>query len=207
MKTKIYLFLGLLIVSLIGTIFYQRNVIQKEKAEKEVYRTNTDALLSDVEMYRTESNKSVAKAKELTLRIDEYKKYRAEDMLTINQLKVDNKRLQSINTANLETIYNLSAQAKDTIIYTPPTENLEASVDTLKCVDINNQWLSFNGCIDQKNKFTGDIKTKDKITCIEHVEPKRFLFFKWGVKSRQLEVVSDNPYTTITGAEFITIRK
>lgn len=204
MKTKIYLILALFIASMIVVIAYQRNVIKSERAEKEVYKTNTNTLLSEVELYRTESNKSVAKVKELSLTLSEYQKYRAEDMQTISELKVDKKRLQSINTANIETIYNLQAQAKDTIII---KNDLEAHTDTLKCVRINNEWLTFNGCIDQKNKFTGDIKTRDKITCIEHIEPKRFLFFKWGVKSRQLEVVSDNPYTTITGAEFITIRK
>lgn len=207
MKTKIYLVIAFLIVSLIGVVSYQYNVIKKEKAKKELYRTNTTTLLSEVEMYRTESNKSVAKVNELSLTLDEYKKYRAEDMQTIKELKVDNKRLQSINTANIETIYNLQAQAKDTIIYAFPQNSLEAQADTLKCVNINNEWLSFNGCINNKNSFTGDIKTRDRITCIEHIKPKRFLFFKWGVKSRHLEVVSDNPYTTITGAEFITIRK
>lgn len=205
MKTKIYLILALFIASMIGVIAYQRNVIKSERAEKEVYKTNTSTLLSEVQMYRTESNKSVAKVKELSLTLSEYQKFRSEDMQTINELKVDKKRLQSINTANTETIYNLKAQAKDTIIYTQ--NDLETHSDTLKCVSVNNEWLSFNGCIGKQNSFTGDIKTRDKITCIEHVEPKRFLFFKWGVKSRQLEVVSDNPYTTITGAEFITIRK
>ena len=204
MKTKIYLILALFIASMIGVIAYQRNVIKSERAEKEVYKTNTNTLLSEVELYRTESNKSVAKVKELSLTLSEYQKYRAEDMQTINELKVDKKRLQSINTANTETIYSLKAQAKDTIII---KNDLEAHSDTLKCVSINNAWLSFNGCIDKNNQFTGDIKTRDRITCIEHIEPKRFLFFKWGVKSRQLEVVSDNPYTTITDAEFITIRK
>lgn len=207
MKTKIYLIIALLIVSMIGVIGYQRNVIKSERAEKEVYKANTNALLSDVELYRTESNKSVAKVNELSLTLDEYRKFRTEAMKTIDQLKVDKKRLQSINTANTETIYNLQTQAKDTIIYNIVESNLEARVDTLKCVSVNNEWLTFNGCIDKMNQFTGDIKTRDKITCIEHIEPKRFLFFKWGVKSRQLEVVSDNPYTTITNAEFITIRK
>lgn len=205
MKTKIYSFVGLLIISLIALLVIQQKVIKAERAEKEVYKTNTSTLLSEVQMYRTESNKSVAKVNELSLTLSEYEKYRAEDVQTIKEFKVDRKRLQSINTANTETIYSLKAQVKDTIIYTQ--NDLEAHSDTLKCVSVNNEWLSFNGCIDKQNSFTGDIKTRDKITCIEHIEPKRFLFFKWGIKSRQLEVVSDNPYTTITDAEFITIRK
>lgn len=207
MKTKIYLIIALFIASMIGVIMYQHNVIKLERAEKEVYKANTNALLSDVELYKTESNKSVAKVNELSLTLSEYEKYRAEDVQTIKELKVDRKRLQSINTANTETIYSLKSQAKDTIIYISAKNDFKAHSDTLKCVSVNNEWLSFNGCIDKRNSFTGDIKTRDKITCIEHVEPKRFLFFKWGVKSRQLEVVSDNPYTTITDAEFITIRK
>lgn len=163
MKTKIYLVIAFLIVSLIGVVTYQHNVIKKEKAEKEVYRTNTNTLLSEVEMYRTESNKSVAKANELSLTLDEYKKYRADDMQTIKELKVDNKRLQSINTANIETIYNLKAQAKDTIIYTFPQNNLEAQADTLKCININNEWLSFNGCIDKKTALPEILRLEIKL--------------------------------------------
>lgn len=207
MKTKIYLFVGLLIVSLIGVITYQKNVIKKTKAEKEIYQSNNDALLSDIKRYKTKDSLDAVSVKKIELTLLEYEMYRASDMQTIKKLQIDNKRLQSINTTNTETIYQLKTQAKDTIIQRVVETQIEPILDTLKCVNINTRWLSFNGCINKENQFTGDIATRDKITCIEHIVPKRFLFFKWGVKSRQLEVVSDNPHTKIVDAEFITIRK
>lgn len=207
MKTKIYLLIGLLIVSLMGVIVSQKNVIKQTKAEKEIYQSNNDALLSDIKRYKTKDSLDAVSVKKIELTLLEYEMYRASDMQTIKKLQIDNKRLQSINTTNTETIYNLKAQVKDTIIQRMLETQIEPKLDTLKCIDINTRWLSFNGCIGKENQFTGDIITRDKITCIEHIIPKRFLFFKWGVKNRQLEVVSDNPHTKIVDAEFITIRK
>lgn len=198
-KSIIYTIIAMFIISMAGVIYYQYKSLEAEKVEKEAYKANTEALITSVEYYRTESDYGAAKVKELSLTLDEYKEYRAADLKTIKELKVDIKRINSIKSTSTESLYTIEAQARDTII-------MEVR-DTVKCINVKDEWMTLKGCIDRRNKFTGDIKIKDKIKCIEHVTPKRFLFFKWGVKRRNLEVLSENPHTTITDAEFITIRK
>jgi hypothetical protein len=79
--------------------------------------------------------------------------------------------------------------------------------DTLKCISIHEKWFDLTGCIDAKSKFAGRFESRDSLLYVEHVVPKRFWFIRWGVKERRQEIVSKNPHTRITGAEFVTIRK
>ena len=79
--------------------------------------------------------------------------------------------------------------------------------DTIKCISITDKWFYMNGCIEVNSKFTGKFVNRDSLVYVEHIIPKRFWFIKWGCRERRQEIVSRNPYTIITGAEYITIRK
>ena len=60
--------------------------------------------------------------------------------------------------------------------------------------------------MNRQKKFVGQFVSRDSLLYVEHIRPKRFLFFKWGIKERKQEIVSRNPHTIIMNAEFITIR-
>jgi len=129
-------------------------------------------------------------------------KYRSDEMRLIESLKIDKKRLKQITTAQTQTIYDLSANVHDSIVY---RDNF--IIDTLHCINIADKWFDLSGCINRESKFEGRFENRDSLLYVEHIIPKRFLFIKWGVKERRQEIVSRNPHTRITGAEFITIRK
>lgn len=198
---KIYIILGIIIVSLAGTIALLTSRLKKEKAEKELYKKNTDVLMGEVEAYQTKDSLNVVSVGLLELKLSEYKKYRADDLNLINSLKVDKKKLQQITTTQTQTIYELKGSVRDSIVY---RDNF--IVDTLKCIAIHNTWFDLKGCSNRNNDFSGTFENRDSLLYIEHIVPKKFLFFKWGVKARKQEIVSKNPNTKIVNAEYISIR-
>lgn len=199
---KIYIILGIIIISLAGTTAFLTNRLKKEKAEKELYQKNTDVLMGKVEAYKANDSLNVVSIGRLELKLSEYKKYRADDLELISSLKVDKKRLEQITTAQTQTIYELKGSIRDSIVY---VDNY--IVDTLRCLDIANKWFDLHGCINKKNEFSGTFENRDSLVYVEHVVPKKFLFIKWGVKERKQEILSKNPNTKIVNAEYISIRK
>lgn len=199
---KTYIILGIIIASLAGTTALLSHRLKKEKTEKELYKKNTDVLMGKVEAYKTNDSLNVISIGRLELKLSEYKKYRAEDLELISSLKVDKKRLEQITTAQTQTIYELKGSVKDSIVY---VDNF--IVDTLRCLDIANKWFDLHGCIGNRNEFSGTFENRDSLVYVEHVVPKKFLFFKWGVKERKQEILSKNPNTKIMNAEYVSIRK
>ncbi|MDR2691684.1 MAG: hypothetical protein LBB73_05215 [Dysgonamonadaceae bacterium] len=69
------------------------------------------------------------------------------------------------------------------------------------------KWFDLYGCINDSDKFTGSLESRDSLPYAEHIIQKRFRFIKRGVKERRQETVSRNPHTRIEGAEFVTVKK
>ncbi|MDR0541152.1 MAG: hypothetical protein LBH19_02945 [Dysgonamonadaceae bacterium] len=198
---KRYIFLGVAILSLIAAIAVQMERIRVISSERDSYRQNTTVLLGEIGRYKTKDSLSAVSVHQLELKLTEVNRYRSEDMKLIETLKVDKKRLQQITTAQTQTIYELSATVRDSIVYRD-----RYIIDTLRCVNIRDAWFDLEGCI-ENNRFMGKFESRDSLLYIEHTVSKRFWFIKWGCKERRQEIVSRNPHTVITGAEFITIRK
>jgi len=199
---KKYIYIGLVFAGLIGIIIWQLERIKVIQNERNMYRQNNYTLLGSIERYKTKDSLNVVSVGELQLKLVELNKYRSDDMKLIETLQVDRKRLQQITTTQTQTIYELNANVRDSIIYR--NNNI---IDTLHCIDIAEKWFDLNGCINSDSKFVGRFETRDSLLYVEHVIPRRFLFFKWGVKERKQDIISRNPYTTVVGAEFITLRK
>jgi hypothetical protein len=199
---KKYIYIALFIIVLLSVICIQYRRINILKEDCDVYRQNTHALLSDIERYRVINSLHVASIEELYLTINEYKKYRQEDMRLIESLRVDGSRLQQVISTQMQTIYELRGTFRDSIVYRD-----HYVVDTIRCIDIADRWFDFSGCVDKNSQFTGRFENRDSLLYIEHIVPKRFWFIRWGVKERRQEIVSRNPHTRIVGAEFVVIRK
>nr|DAM03174.1 MAG TPA: hypothetical protein [Caudoviricetes sp.] len=201
MKNKIIITLVLAVMGCISIMAYLDTKLQATKEDRDKYKQNTYTLLNDVQEYQTKDSLNVASVGILELKLSEYKKYRADDLSLINSLKVDKKRLEQITTTQTQTIYELKGSVRDSIVY---RDNF--IVDTLKCIVIHNKWFDLTGCSNRNNDFSGTFENRDSLLYIEHIVPKRFLFFKWGVKERKQEILSKNPNTKIINAEYISIR-
>lgn len=194
-----------MVVAAVATIWVQRTKIEKLTDERNRYRGNTETLLQDVETYKTKDSLNAAKVGVLELKLSEFERYRASDAELIKTLQTKNRELERVTTTQMETINELRATVRDSVVYL-----LGDTVTTvLRCIEYSDKWVDFDGCI-KNNTFSGKIITRDSLLITETVQYKRWLGFLWKtkrIKNREFDIVSKNPHTKITGFEVITIEK
>lgn len=194
-----------LAVAAVVTIWVQRSRINQLTGERDKYRTNTETLLKDVSRYQTKDSLNAAKVGVLELKLSEFEKYRADDLALIKTLQAKNRDLERVTTTQMETINELRATVRDSVVYLPG----DTVTTVLRCIEYSDKWVDFDGCI-KNNTFSGKIITRDSLLITETVQYKRWLGFLWKtkrIKNREFDIVSKNPHTKITGFEVITIEK
>lgn len=202
---KKYLIWAAIILAVAAAFWVQHVKIKRSTEERDRYRSNTEILLQDVKTYQTKDSLNAIKVGNLELSLAEYKKYRADDLALIKTLQAKNRDLERVTTAQMETINELRANVRDSIVYLPG----DTVTTVLRCIEYSDKWVDFDGCI-INNMFSGKIITRDSLLITESVQYKRFLNFLWKtkrIKNREFDIVSKNPYTKITGFEVITIEK
>ena len=188
-----------------AAFWVQQKRINNLTVERDKYRSNTETLLQDVKTYQTKDSLNAAKVGGLELKLSEFKKYRADDAALIKSLQTKNRDLQRVTTAQMETINELRATVRDSVVYLPG----DTVTTVLRCIEYSDKWVDFDGCI-INNTFSGKIITRDSLLITETVQYKRWLGFLWKtkrIKNREFDIVSKNPHTKITGFEVITIEK
>lgn len=198
-------FLLIFAVPTLATIGWQAWRIDALKADNARNHSNATALLSEVEHYRTSDSLNAVKSAVLALKLAEVEQYRAEDIKTIETLKIKRKELEQITAMQTRTITELRGRARDSVI-------MRESVEVVKvqCVDVTDAWIDLHGCIDPDGDFNGTLEVRDSLLVVETIKRKRFLGFLWrtkAIKSHKVDVVSKNPHTEIVGVESIQIER
>lgn len=202
---KKYLILAAIILAVAAAFWVQHAKIKRLTEERDRYRSNTEILLQDVKTYQTKDSLNAIKVGNLELSLAEYKKYRADDLALIKTLQTKNRDLERVTTTQMETINELRATVRDSVVYLPG----DTVTTVLRCIEYSDKWVDIDGCI-INNTFSGKIITRDSLLIAETVQYKRFLGFLWKtkkIKNREIDVVSKNPATKILGVEFVTIEK
>lgn len=210
---KIIIKIAIIAVVVIALVF-AFNKIHSLKEENARLRSNQNILLTEKEFVISENQKykvsdslNAVRVSELELTLKEYKRYRSKDLKLIEQLKAGKSDLQKIITSQHETISTLSAKLQDSIRIDATTNQ----VDTLKCFDYKSKWTDVKGCVDlRRDTVELQINNRESLKVVETVTYKRFLGFLWKtskVKSRQVDVVSENPNTEIMNCEYISIKQ
>ena len=171
------------------------------KQEHNRYEPNTKSLLLDVAQYKTRDSLNAAKVGALELTIQEYERFRAADAKLIKTLQTKNRDLTAITAEQSQTIMELSAVPRDTVIIRDSVAMPAVAIHT------GDAWYDFSGLL-TKDEFTGKMEHRDTLLLVETVQYKRCLFFKTKkVKNRQLDVVSKSPHNKIVGLEHIVVEK
>lgn len=190
----------------VAAAFWVQHVkIKRLTEERDRYRSNTEILLQDVKTYQTKDSLNAIKVGNLELSLAEYKKYRADDLALIKTLQTKNRDLERVTTTQMETINELRATVRDSVVYLPG----DTVTTVLRCIEYSDKWVDLDGCI-INNTFSGKIITRDSLLITETVQYKRWLGFLWKtkrIKNREFDIVSKNPNSKITGFEVITIEK
>ena len=200
---KQWLIVGAIFAALLVFAGFQQNAIDNLKQERNRYERNTESLLLDVAQYKTRDSLNAAKVGALELTIQEYERFRAADAKLIKTLQTKNRDLTAITAAQSQTIMELSAVPRDTVIIRDSVAMPAVAVHT------GDAWFDFDGLLTD-SEFTGTLVNRDSLLVAETVQYKRFLGFLWKtkrIKNKQIDVVSKNPHTTIMGTEYIKIEK
>jgi hypothetical protein len=203
MKKYLIIAAIVLAVAVVGIIYVQHGRIERLTAERDRYKGNTEALMTDVEHFRVQDSLSAARAEALELTVKEFERFRASDAALIAELRQKNRDLASVNTTQAQTIIELSSVPRDTVII---RDSIPIKAVAVHCGDA---WYDFDGLLTE-NEFTGRLANRDSLILAETVKYHRFLGFLWRTKrvdERQSTVVSRNPHTEILGVEHIVIEK
>ncbi len=195
------LFVALFTAAALAFICAERK-INKLTIERDRYAGNTSALLSEVERYRFRDSMNAARVQSLELTVKEYERFRADDAALIKQLKQRNRDLSAVNKTQSQTIIDLRAVPRDTVVLV--RDSIIAPAVAVHCGDA---WYNFDGLL-TKDEFTGKMEHRDSLLLVESVRYKRFLWWKTKrVKDRQLDCVTKSPHNTIVGLEHVIIEK
>lgn len=210
---KIIIKIAIIAVAILAFVlaFHKIHKLKEENARllsnQEILLTQKQTIMAESQAYRVSDSLNAAKVSELQFTLKEYKKYRAQDLQLIEQLKVKKSDLQKVIDSQTETINSLSAKLNDSI----RIDTVTNIADTLKCFDYKSKWTDVSGCIDLKrDSINLQIKNRESLKIVETVVYKRFLGFLWKtnkVKDRQVDVVSENPNTTITNLDYVSIKR
>ena len=202
-RTKIEIGIAAVLVAILCFVWFQHTQIQHLRGERDKYRNNTETLLGDVELYRFRDSLSAARVQSLELTVSEFERFRADDAKLIRELKAKNRDLAAVNKTQSQTIIDLLAIPRDTVII---RDSIPIPAVSVHCGDA---WFNFDGLL-TKDEFTGKLEHRDSLVLVESVRYKRFLGFLWKtnkVQDRQVDCVSKSPYNTIVGLEYIVIEK
>ena len=209
---KIIIKIASIVVAILALVlaFHKIHKLKEENtrllSNQEILLTQKQTIMAESQAYRVSDSLNATKVSGLQFTLKEYKKYRAQDLQLIEQLKVKKSDLQKVIDLQMETINSLSAKLNDSI----RIDTVTNIADTLKCFDYKSKWTDISGCIDLKcDSINLQIKNRESLKIVETVVYKRFLGFLWKtnkVKDRQVDVVSENPNTTITNLDYVSIK-
>lgn len=195
------LIVAAVVAAVLVVIVLQSVSVNRIKSERDRYERNTESLLLSVEQYKIRDSLHAARVQSLELTVKEFERFRADDAALIKELKQRNRDLAAVNKTQSQTIIDLRAIPRDTVVV---RDSVQVPAVAVHCGDA---WYNFDGIL-TKDEFTGKMEHRDSLLLIESVRYKRFLWWKTKrVKDRQLDCVSKSPHNSIIGLEYVVIEK
>ena len=190
----------LLVVILLlgGVVFIQFKHAAKLSDERDRYKQNNTALLSDIERIKVDSTTMAVDAKALRLTIDEYERFRAADAEKIRQMGIKIKNLQAVAKHNLEVAAPINAVIRDTVFIRDTVQVVQQKVE------MASPHIQLDAVIDN-DTLRGNIRLPVTLQQTVWVEYKRKCIFWKKVKAIHQTISSDNPYVDIKYSEYIQI--
>ncbi len=188
-----YAVIVVLILCLCAVVMYFKEVV-KENLRLE---RNQVALLSDsLSHYRTKTGELVSSVEQLEMTIGELRRHRSELVSQLKSMRIRLRDVQSLSTTAIENRVEVFVPIRDTVY-----------VDTGKVVKAqsfhwSDTWTSIQGII-QNDSVRVKYQSRDTLLQVVRVIPKRFLFFRWGVKEIRQDVKVSNPNTSVVYNEGI----
>lgn len=182
----------------LGIAYFYRAELRAAQRELICLTTEHETLRDLADMYIVQDSLHAAKAQALELTVAQLERLRASDAALIAQLQTKGRDLEEVVAMQSETITRLAAVPRDTVILVDSVE-IKA-----RAVSVSSKWYDFEGYFTD-DLFTGELHNREYLVIAETVKYRRFLGFLWKTRKvvdREIDVVSKNPNTTITGFEY-----
>lgn len=191
----------------------------KYKRESERLSRNQDILLhnGEVEIGRTPDGRATASSNTLLLSASELG--RLDDSLlavTKRNLGIKDKRVMAVaRTASsmdvqvAAPIEKIQEKGFGTNITTDSTcngSNPGGVLSPIQHVSWSDPWVRLEGFI-RGDTLHAKVESRDTLQMIVHRVPRKFLFFRFGTKAVRMEVVSQNPHTSLSYPRLIIVKK
>lgn len=186
------------VVVLGGIVWLQHRNTVRLKGERDRYRSNSAALLSEVRRIQADSATMALDAEVLQLTLDEYRRFRAEDAETIRRLGVKVKNLEAAARLEVEVAGPIDAAVRDTVLIRDTVPLLRQKVEMIT------PHIRLTGIIED-NRLRGEIRVPVTLNQAVWVEYKGWWFWK-RVKAVHQTISNDNPYVEIRYSEYIRIK-
>ena len=178
-------------------LLWHRNV--RLRGDRDRYRSNTEALLSEMKRMQIDSATVAVDVKGLRLNVDEYKRLRAEDAEKIKAMGVKIRSLQTAARHDIEVAGPIDAAVKDTIVIRDTVPVLRQKVEMIT------PYIHLTGLIED-NRLKGEIRVPITLQQAVWIEYKRRWIFWKRAKAIHQTISSDNPYVRIKYSEYIVIQ-
>lgn len=173
-----------LIISCAAFIIYALgSVVIKQRSEIGSLSRTVTALTDSGKVYTDKLGNAVTQRKALELYVGDLKRVNSELHQRIKALDISLKRAESATQSHVKVSVDKAVK----------TEHVnEALVATYEDVHAR-----LHTVVRPDSTFIS-VRMTDTIVGVISIEPKRFLFIKWGIKSIQSDISNTNPYITIT---------
>ena len=189
-KTTIRILAAMFVVTMVAFI---RSAYQNGKLQEDLSRQteNMGSLTYDIQYGNLDDSLSVAKNTALQAKCDELKQLHLTDTKLIKELKVKLKDVKSIHTASSSTADTVRIE---------PVPNTADSVFSYQ-----DKWLSLH--IDVPARLCQYTSRDSLTTIVSRTYKHRFLWWRWGTKGYQVQIINFNPHSRINYSRYVEIVK
>ena len=193
MKNPKNIILTLAIMFIVTMVAFIRSAYQNDKLRADLGRQaeNIISLTSDIQYETLDDSLPVAKNTALQAKYNELQQLHLADTKLIKELKVKLKDVKSIHTA--------SSSTKDTV-------KIEPVPDTADSVfSYQDKWLSLY--IDIPARLCQYTSRDSLTTIVSRTYKHKFLWWRWGTKGYQVQIVNFNPHSRINYSRYVEVVK
>ena len=189
-RTTIQILAAMLIVTMVAFI---RSAYQNGKLQADPNRQteNVGNLTYDIQYGNLDDSLSVAKNAALQAKCNELKQLHLADTKLIKELKVKLKDVKSIHTASSSTADTVRIE---------PVPNTADSVFSYQ-----DKWLSLH--IDVPARLCQYTSRDSLTTIVSRTYKHKFLWWRWGTKGYQVQIVNFNPHSRINYSRYVEVVK
>jgi hypothetical protein len=149
MKLNGILIAAIVLLSSLTLFLYRQGRLLE--VERNTYKGNTNALLSDMKRMRLDSATTAVDVKALSLMVNEYELYRTADLEKIKQMGVELRNLKMAAKHELSVNAPVEADLRDSVVI---RDTVRIAV---KAIEMNTPYLQISGTI-ENNHLSGNIR-------------------------------------------------